>query len=250
MGEPRVDTAGSRDGAPSGARAGESGDQSCLVCVLEGRPRGLGGGRPGGGARRASRGVGGCPGGRACTVVVAALSPLAKQEVPGALPAGCWPGLPALLGTPSPQARAAGMHPHPGPGLSGPPAPHRRPDTPSPAGTAWGSSFLEEVVLGLASGPTGERPGARTCWGLHWGWAGAKLGQEWGQGARAQGRASPAAPPPRGPWTPSNLGPRLLTSTFGSQRNPPPSAAPTAALSGEPRGGGRERLLSRCWSGR
>lgn len=125
-GEPRVDIVGSGDRAPGGARAGEWGNWPCLVCVLECRPRGQGGGRPGGEP-------GGCPGGQARMIVVAALRPLAKQEVPGALPAGCWPGLPELLGTPSPQARGAGMHPRPGPGLSGPPAPHRRPDTPSPA---------------------------------------------------------------------------------------------------------------------
>ena len=78
------------------------------------------------------RGAQGVPRRAGTQIVVTALCPLAKQEVPGALPAGCWPGLPAFLGTPSPQARGAGMRPRPGPGLSGPPAPHRRPNTPSP----------------------------------------------------------------------------------------------------------------------
>ena len=40
-------------------------------------------------------------------------------------------------------------------GLTHPPRP----------GTAWGSSFLEEAVLGLAGSQTGGRPGARTRWG-------------------------------------------------------------------------------------
>ena len=180
---------GRPDGGAQGGHSGQQrwGTQWCQGRRVEGpvlsslNPGGEAAGPGQSEARRGSQegepggGVGGCPGGRAHTVV-AALRPLAKQEVPGALPAGCWPGLPALLGTPSPQARGAGMYPRPGPGLSGPPVPHRSLTHPPRPGTAWGGSFWRKSSWalpvarpggGLGPGHAGgrARAGLRPRWG-------------------------------------------------------------------------------------
>ena len=121
-GEPRVDIAGSRDGAPSGARAGESGNRSCPVCIPEGRPRGLGGGRPGGGARTGSRGVPrrGVPR-RAGTHSCCCLAPSCQAGSAGGSPRRLLARPPCASGNPLPAGSRSRNAPSPWPRLVWPP---------------------------------------------------------------------------------------------------------------------------------
>lgn len=154
--EPREDTVGSRDREPGGARAGEWGDQPCLVCVAEGRPRGLGGGRPGGGT-----GGGAQEGGHAQLLLLpCALLPSRKCR--GLSPRDAGQASPRFWEPPPRRLGEQECALAPAQACLAPQRPTGGPTHPPRPGTAC---FLEEVALGLACGQTRGRPEARIHWG-------------------------------------------------------------------------------------
>lgn len=110
----------------------------------------------------------------------------------------------ALLGTPSPQARRAGMRPRPEPRLVWPQAPHQAPLTRLSPGQGQLSegNFLEEAPWDLPDAR--GRLGARTRWGL-------SLGEVGGGGRREPGDVAlgprPGLLPPAVPSSMPGSGP-------------------------------------------
>jgi len=162
---------------------------------------------PGGGARRGSRGVPRRAGTHSCCC----LAPSCQAGSAGGSPRGLLARPPRASGNPLPAGLGSRNVPSPWPRLVWPPVPHRSLTHPPRPGTAWGGSFWRKSSWalpvarpggGLGTGHAGGR--ARAGLRPRWGCAGAGAGDRV-PGPRA-GLPQPA-PPPRGPWTPSNLDP-------------------------------------------
>lgn len=186
---------GSRDRAPGGATAGEWGDQPCLVCIAEGRPRGLGGGRPAGG-------TGGVPRRAGTHNCCCCPAPSCQAGSAGGSPRGMLARPPRASGNPLPAGSGSRNAPSPRPRLVWPPsappeARHTLPGQGQPA--SWRKL---PWALPAARPGGGLRPGYTG--GPHWGWA---EGRE--PGDRVPGLPQPA-PPSRGLWAPLKPGPLAL----------------------------------------
>ena len=136
-------------------------------------------------------------GGQARTIVVAALCPLAKQEVPG-LSLRAAGQAPRVSGNPLPTGSGRRNAPSPGPGLVWPPsappeARHTLPGQGQP--TSWRKL---PWALPAARAGGGLRPGCTG--GPHWGW------REREPGDRVPGLPQLASPS-RGLWAPLKPGP-------------------------------------------
>lgn len=176
------------DAAPRGAGGRGLGGLPCLVWTPEGRPP--------------ERWVEGGPGGRALWLPLPCVLPSRKRR--GLSPRAAGQASSALLGTPSPQARKAGMCPRPEPRLVWPQAPHQAPLTRLSPGQGQLSegNFLEEAPWDLPDAR--ERLGARTRWGL-------SLGEVGGGGRREPGDVAlgprPGLLPPAVPSSMPGSGP-------------------------------------------